>query len=173
LDEFNSSNKYEITGEPTSLKKYQNKDKQIELENILKDKNKKIKVVKSGSMRWLVIPARQKEVWPVVESFWEDMGFDISSSKNTGIIETKWISEADLKKDDGALGRFDAWLDALANTSSRRKFRTRIEEGVEEGTTEIYLSQRSLLDGLDDHYDRKERHYQGSISPDKQYKIKK
>jgi outer membrane protein assembly factor BamC len=171
LDDFNSSNKYEITGEPTSLKTYQNKDKQKELENILKDKNKKIKVVKSGSMRWLVIPARQKEVWPAVESFWEDMGFDISSSKNTGIIETKWISEADLKKDDGALGRFDAWLDALANTSSRRKFRTRIEEGIEEGTTEIYLSQRSLLDGLDDHYDRKERHYQGSISPDKQYKI--
>ena len=99
-------------------------------------------------MRWLVVPAKQNEVWPVVENFWEEMGFDVSSSKRTGIIETKWIAESDLKKDEGTLGKFDAWLDALANTGTRRKFRTRIEDGVEDGSTEIYLSQRSLLKGL-------------------------
>jgi outer membrane protein assembly factor BamC len=122
--------------------------------------------VKSGAMRWLVIPARQKEVWPVVESFWEDMGFDVSSSRRTGIIETRWISESDLKKEESTLGRFDAWLDALANTGTRRKFRTRIEDGVEEGTTEVYLSQRSVLKGLEEHYDRKAKHYDNTVNPD-------
>ena len=95
LDDINASNKYSINGEPTSLKQFQNKDNN---KNIIINEKEKIKVVKSGSMRWLVIPARQKEVWPVVESFWEDMGFDVSSSKRSGIIETKWIDEADLKK---------------------------------------------------------------------------
>ena len=122
-------------------------------------------------MRWLVIPARQKEVWPVVENFWEEMGFDVSSSKRTGIIETKWIAESDLKKDESTLGRFDAWLDALANTGTRRKFRTRIEDGVEDGTTEVYLSQRSVLKGLDEHYERKAKHFDNTVNPDTVYQI--
>jgi outer membrane protein assembly factor BamC len=122
-------------------------------------------------MRWLVVPASQNQVWPVVESFWEDMGFEVSSSKRKGIIETRWIAESDLNKDDGALGKFDAWLDALANTGTRRKFRTRIEDGIEEGTTEIYLSQRSVLKGLDEHYERKAKHYEGTVNPDTVYQI--
>jgi len=107
----------------------------------------------------------------VVESFWEDMGFEVSSSKRKGIIETRWIAESDLNKDDGALGKFDAWLDALANTGTRRKFRTRIEDGIEEGTTEIYLSQRSVLKGLDEHYDRKGKHFENTVNPDTVYQI--
>ena len=171
LDDVNSSNKYTINGQPTSLKQYQNKDNKKNLINLIDNKKDKVKVVKSGSMRWLVIPARQKEVWPVVENFWEEMGFDVSSSKRKGIIETKWIAESDLKKDEGTLGRFDAWLDALANTGTRRKFRTRIEDGVEDGTTEVYLSQRSLLNGLDQHKRIKKKHFEKSINPDTVYRI--
>ena len=122
-------------------------------------------------MRWLVVPAKLNEVWPVVENFWEEMGFDVSSSKRTGIIETKWIAESDLKKDEGTLGKFDAWLDALANTGTRRKFRTRIEDGVEDGSTEIYLSQRSLLKGLSEHRSRKAKHFDNTVNPDTVYRI--
>ena len=171
LDEINTSNEYSISGQPTSLKQYQNKDEAKEAANLLQNKKEKIKVVKSGNMRWLVVPASQNQVWPVVESFWEDMGFEVSSSKRKGIIETRWIAESDLNKDDGALGKFDAWLDALANTGTRRKFRTRIEDGIEEGTTEVYLSQRSLQKGLDEHNEILERSKQNSYSIDRAYKI--
>src|SRR6056300_1053395 len=171
LDEINTSNEYSISGQPTSLKQYQNKDEVKEAANLLQNKKEKIKVMKSGNMRWLVVPASQNQVWPVVESFWEDMGFEVSSSKRKGIIETRWIAESDLNKDDGALGKFDAWLDALANTGTRRKFRTRIEDGVVEGTTEVYLSQRSVLKGLDEHYERKAKHYDNTVNPDTVYKI--
>ena len=171
FDDLNVSNEYSISGQPSSLKEYQSKDEAKEMANILQNKKEKIKVVKSGNMRWLVVPASQNQVWPVVESFWEDMGFEVSSSKRKGIIETRWIAESDLNKDDGALGKFDAWLDALANTGTRRKFRTRIEDGIDEGTTEIYLSQRSVLKGLDEHYERKAKHYEGTVNPDTVYKI--
>jgi len=171
FDDVNSSNKYIINGQPTSLKQYKNKDNEKNLANLIDNKKDKIKVVKSGSMRWLVVPARQKEVWPVVEDFWEEMGFDVRSSKRTGIIETQWISEADLRKDDSALGSFDAWLDALANTETKRKFRTRIEDGAADGTTEVFLSQRSLLKGLNEHKSRKDRHYEGTMNPETVYQI--
>ena len=171
IDEINTSDKYLIDGQPTSLKNYQNKDKKIEIQKLLAEQQKKIKVVKAGTMRWLVVPAELNNVWPVVESFWEDMGFDINSSKRKGIIETRWISESDLNTDESTLGKFDAWLDSLANTASRRKFRTRIEDGVEEGTTEIYLSQRSVLNGLENHKNAKDA--RGTYAPDEAYKIKK
>ena len=170
LDELSASDSYSVNGEPTSLRQYINKEK--DKDQILVNSNEKIKVVKSGNMRWLVVPAKQSQVWPVVEKFWEDMGFQASSSKRTGIIETSWVSESDIRKDDqDIVGKFDAWLDNLANTSTRRKFRTRIEDGVEEGTTEIYLSQRSLLKGLDEHNDRKSKHFEGTINPDSVYQI--
>ena len=170
LDELTDADSFAVNGEPTSLKQYINNEKG-EVQALV-DLNEKIKVVKSGNMRWLVVPATQSQVWPVVEKFWEDMGFQTSSSKRTGIIETAWVSESDIKKkDQDVLSKFDAWLDALADTSSRRKFRTRIEDGVEEGTTEIYLSQRSILKGLDEHYGRKSKHYENTVNPDTVYKI--
>ncbi len=171
LDELSSNNTYRIDGDPTSLKSFLDKDKnKIDISEIT-NKKEKIKVIKSGNMRWLVVPAKQEVVWPIVENFWEDMGFDVSSSKSKGIIETRWVTESDLNKDKSALGKFDAWLDALANTSSRRKFRTRIENGIDDETTEIYLSQRSLLDGLNDHKNRKARHYDNTVNPDTVYQI--
>jgi len=166
FDDLNVSNQYSISGQPSSLKEYQSKDEAKEMANILQNKKEKIKVVKSGSMRWLVIPATPNQVWPVVESFWEDLGFEVSASKRKGIIETRWIAESDLNNEDSTLGKFDAWLDALASSSTRRKFRTRIEDGTEEGTTEIYLSQRSLADGLGEHNSRKEILFDGSYRPE-------
>ena len=171
FDELNVSNEYSISGQPTSLKEYQSKDEAKEMANTLQNKKEKIKVIKSGNMRWLVIPATPNQVWPVVESFWEDMGFEVSSSKRKGIIETRWIAESDLKNEDGTLGKFDAWLDALASTGTRRKFRTRIEDGTEEGTTEIYLSQRSLAKGLDEHNSRKDILFEGSYRPEEVNRI--
>jgi outer membrane protein assembly factor BamC len=42
FDDINSSNKYLISGEPTSLKKYQNKD-QTEIKKLLSENEKKNK----------------------------------------------------------------------------------------------------------------------------------
>src|SRR6056300_764032 len=55
FDDLNVSNEYSISGQPSSLKEYQSKDEAKEMANILQNKKEKIKVVKSGSMRWLVI----------------------------------------------------------------------------------------------------------------------
>jgi len=171
MDEISTSNKYVIDGQPTSLKNFQNKEQNLETQKILSEQQKKIKVVKAGTMRWLIVPAELKNVWPAVESFWEDMGFDVKSSKSSGIIETKWISESDLNKEESRLGKFDAWLDSLSNTATRRKFRTRVEDGVDEGTTEIYLSQRSVLNGLEDHL--RTRESRKTLAVDEAFKIEK
>jgi len=68
-------------------------------------------------------------------------------------METEWIKEGDLMTNDnkGTLDKFDAWLDSLASgTANRKKFRTRLERGLQDGTTEIYMTHRSVDTALDD-----------------------
>ena len=107
-----------------------------------------MKIVKAGAQRWLVVNAPAEKIWPLIRDFWIDMGFAVKKENpETGVMETEWIKQEDLKADDkkGALDRFDAWLDSLASgTANRKKFRTRLDRGLQEGTTEIYMTHRSV-----------------------------
>lgn len=171
LSEINANGDYTFDGKPTTYKNYSAKEKNKNEQNLIK-KDGQVRVIKSGNMRWLVVSAEFEPTWLAVESFWEDMGFAISKeSKLTGILETEWISEKDLNKDDSAVGRFDAWLDQLANTATKRKFRTRIEHGSEPNTVEVYLSQRTLLKGLEQHNEALERHFETTYDPNNRWKI--
>ena len=112
-----------------------------------------IKIVKAGSQRWLVVNASAEKIWPVIRDFWIDMGFAVKTENpETGVMETEWIDQQDLKVEDkkGALDKFDAWLDRLSGIADRKKFRTRLDRGQQEGTTEIYMTHRSIDAILDD-----------------------
>jgi outer membrane protein assembly factor BamC len=112
-----------------------------------------VKLERAGSQRWLVVKASPEKVWPVVRDFWTDLGFAVRvENPQTGVMETEWVDPSDLTKDDKGsyLDKFQGWLDKLNTLSSRQKFRTRIDRGTEEETTEIYLSHRSVSDVPDD-----------------------
>ncbi len=62
-------------------------------------------------------------------------------------METEW-KEADAIKAQEEKGsylkRFDKFLDKLSFEADRRKYRTRLENGSEPNTTEIYMSHRTV-----------------------------
>jgi outer membrane protein assembly factor BamC len=113
-----------------------------------------MKIVKAGAQRWLVVNAPAEKIWPLIRDFWIDMGFAVKKENpEVGVMETEWIKEGDLMTNDnkGALDKFDAWLDSLASgTANRKKFRTRLERGLQDGTTEIYMTHRSVDTAPDD-----------------------
>jgi outer membrane protein assembly factor BamC len=117
-----------------------------------------MKIVKAGAQRWLVVNAPAEKIWPLIRDFWLDMGFAVKKENpETGVMETEWIKQEDLKVEDkkGVLDRFDAWLDSLASgTANRKKFRTRLDRGLQEGTTEIYMTHRSVDATPDDGKER-------------------
>ena len=132
-----------------------------------------MRIVKSGNLRWLVVSETPEELWPHMESFWEELGFGIKVlNRRTGVMETEWIKSSKLNVDTnkGLGSRFDAWLDGLANLADRRKFRTRLDNVYEEATTEIYISQRSIVGMDQDAKDRIARLKEGSYSTEL-YKI--
>ncbi len=112
-----------------------------------------VKLERAGSQRWLVVKAPPEKVWPIVREFWTDLGFAVRvENPQTGVMETEWVDPADLTKDDKGnyLDKFQGWLDKMNSLNNRQKFRTRIDQGTEDATTEIYMSHRSVTEVPDD-----------------------
>lgn len=107
----------------------------------------KMRVERSGNQRWLVVAGTPDKLWQNIRDFWQELGFIVNIElPEAGIMETDWAeNRAKLPQDviRGALGKI---LDQLYSTPERDKFRTRLEKGAEEGSTEIYISHRGMLE---------------------------
>jgi outer membrane protein assembly factor BamC len=104
-----------------------------------------VRMERSGTQRWLVVPEVPDKVWPVVKDFWQEMGLLVSVERpEVGVMETDW-AENRAKIPQGllrdTLGRM---LDGLYATGERDKYRTRLERGPQPNTTEIYISHRGM-----------------------------
>lgn len=104
-----------------------------------------VRIERSGDQRWLVIKATPEKLWPVIKEFWTEMGFTIKrETPASGIMETEWAENRAKIPQDFVRNSIGKLLDGLYSTGERDKFRTRLEPGVEVGTTEIYISHRGL-----------------------------
>jgi|APLak6261690937_1056196.scaffolds.fasta_scaffold02658_2 outer membrane protein assembly factor BamC len=113
-----------------------------------------VRLERSGAQSWLVVNAQAEKIWPVIREFWTDMGFAVRvENPQLGVMETEWIESDAIKQDTSggnALDKFDKWLDKLSGFADRKKFRTRLDRGAEAGTTEIYMTHRSVTGAPDD-----------------------
>ena len=173
LSDVESNVEYGVPGESVSYNSYEDAKRAGYKKVEVLQNPEGMRIVKSGNLRWLVINETPAKLWPHLEMFWQELGFGIKIlNKRTGVMETEWIKSSKLKFDSkkGMASRFDAWLDGLSNLADRRKFRTRIENGVEKNTSEIYISQRSVVGMDDEAKERIARLKEGSYSTD-MYKI--
>ena len=105
----------------------------------------KIKIERSASERWLVVPEPPEKVWPVVKEFWQDMGFLIKTEgPEAGVMETDWNENRARISQDGIRNTLNSLLSGAYGTGERDKFRTRLERGALPDTTEIYISHRGV-----------------------------
>ncbi len=155
LTSVRSSDAYSVPGGTTTYNTYnQAQDGQeAGVEKVLPNSDG-VRMEKAGAQRWLVVNAPAEKIWPVVREFWIDQGFAVRvENPDTGVMETEWI-EADAIKaqeDKKNIGeKFDKWLDKLSGFADRRKFRTRLERGEKEGSTEIYMTHRTVAGAPDD-----------------------
>ena len=173
LSDVEANAQFGVPGEAVSYKDYEDAKKAGYTDVKVLQNPEGMRIVKSGNLRWLVVTEDPETLWPHLETFWQELGFGIKVlNRRTGVMETEWTKSSKLKVDSnkGLASRFDAWLDGLSNLADRRKFRTRLENGVTEGTTEIYISQRSIVGMDQDAKDRIKRMKEGSYSTDL-YKI--
>lgn len=104
-----------------------------------------MRIERAGNQRWLVLRGSADELWPQIRDFWNELGFIVNVDQpGIGIMETDWAEDrAQIPQDfiRSTLGRL---FDGLFSTSTRDKFRTRLEQGDEPGTLEIFISHRGV-----------------------------
>jgi outer membrane protein assembly factor BamC len=105
-----------------------------------------VKLVRAGSQRWLLTQQTPEQLWPQLQAFWVERGFQLDQEqKDTGLMETNWNeNRAKLPQDiiRSTLGRV---FDSVYDTGERDRFRTRLERSPE-GGTEIYISHRGMVE---------------------------
>ena len=113
----------------------------------------KIKIERTASERWLVIPEPPEKVWPLVKSFWQDMGFLIKmENPETGVMETDWAENKAKIREDPIRNAITGFLSGGNSTGERDKFRTRLERGALPNTTEVYISHRGVTEVYQNQY---------------------
>jgi len=155
LTSVRTSSTYNVPGSTSYSAYSQNQDAQEQNgpQPVLADM-KNVRMVKAGQQRWLVVNAPAEKIWPIVRDFWLDQGFAVKvENPELGVIETEWLQTDAIKPKEDNRGygeKFDAWLDKLSGFADRRKFRTRLERGEKDGTTEIYMTHRTVSAAPDD-----------------------
>jgi outer membrane protein assembly factor BamC len=104
-----------------------------------------VKIERFGDQRWLVVKGDPEKVWPVAREFWIDAGYKLLREEpQLGLIETDWFEDRAKIPQDLIRRTVGRVLEGLYSYPRRDKFRTRLEKGVEPGTTEIFVSNRNV-----------------------------
>jgi len=107
----------------------------------------KLRIERSGTQRWLVVPVAPDKLWSNVKEFWQDTGFLVNVERpEAGVMETDWAENRAKLPNDVIRGTLGKIFDDLYSTAERDKFRTRLEPGSEPGTTEVYISHRGMYE---------------------------
>lgn len=106
-------------------------------------KQDNIRVMRDKSTHWLVIQGTAQEVWPRMREFWLQSGMLIKrEDPRIGILETDWAeNRADIPQ-DFITRNISKLFDSIYSAATRDKYRVRLEQGSEPGTTELYLTHR-------------------------------
>jgi len=109
-----------------------------------------IRVQRDNNSRWLVIKGSAQQVWPRLREFFLQNGFLIKrEDPRIGIIETDWAeNRADIPQ-DFITRNVSKLFESIYSAATRDKYRIRLEEGTEAGTTELYLTHRGAEEVVD------------------------
>ena len=103
------------------------------------------RIERGGDQRWLVVKGEPDKVWVVAREFWLDAGYTlVRESPEVGIMETDWKEDRSKIPDDIIRRTIGRVIEGMYSTPRRDKFRTRLEKGAEPGTTEVFVSNRSV-----------------------------
>ena len=172
LSEYETSDTYNVPGAATSYTDFENlRNKKIEKVELLKDPDG-IKLVKSGNFRWLIVNKSPDKIWPHLEDFWYEQGFNMKKmNRRLGVMETEWTAAENIEEELSFSDTMDVWLASLTGSDDKTKFRTRLEKGSQANSTEIFISHRNR-DGLNsERLEAIDRATQNTYVPERVYSI--
>ena len=106
-----------------------------------------IYIERSGSQRWLVVHQSYSETFSDVRDFVLSSGLSLErEDKEAGILETTWADNYASEVLSGVQKWLSKGLGSVYTTPTRDKYRIRVEPGRLEGTSEVFLSHKGMIE---------------------------
>lgn len=100
----------------------------------------KVRELRDGDMRWLVVDAPTDAVWDKLIEFWQDQGILLEEQDpELGIMRTAWLENRANISRDFVTEAVRKVFEGLYETGLRDQYRVRLER-TDDGGTEIYLT---------------------------------
>jgi outer membrane protein assembly factor BamC len=102
-------------------------------------------VERDGDRRWLVVDGRTPDdVWPVLQEFWQQNGFSLTTdSPATGIMTTDWAENRANIPDDWFRRTIGRVIDFAYSSGTRDRFRTLVTRGAN-GQVDISITHSAM-----------------------------
>jgi outer membrane protein assembly factor BamC len=108
-----------------------------------------VKLMRDGQTRWLQTNLPTEKAWSLLQRFWADAGFELTTQNaDAGIMETNWSENRAKVPQDGVRKVLGRVFDLLYDTGERDMYRTRIERTAQ--GTDIYITHRGLSEQYED-----------------------
>jgi len=142
------------TGEGSATFKDYSKERQsnvVAMDRVL-PKQENIELIREGDdVRHLVITGTKEQTWEKMREFWLNSGMLIKrENPSTGILETEWAeNRADIPQ-DFVRSALSYVLESFYSAGTRDKYRVRIEESVEPGKVDLFLTHYGMEEVIED-----------------------
>jgi outer membrane protein assembly factor BamC len=105
-----------------------------------------IEVKRDGNLRWLVINQTPEQLFPKIEEFWYESGFNLDViDPKAGIMITNWAENRAKIPESGLRELLGTFLETVWDSGERDKFRT-ILERVQDNRTEVFISHEHMVE---------------------------
>lgn len=110
-----------------------------------------IEVKRDGDLRWLVVNQPPEQLFPKVEEFWYESGFNLDViDPKAGLMITNWAENRAKIPETGLRELFGTFLETLWDSGEREKFSTRLER-VNDNRTEVFITHQQMQEVLTDY----------------------
>ncbi|MBL0720263.1 outer membrane protein assembly factor BamC [Piscinibacter sp. Jin2] len=103
------------------------------------------RLMRDGNQRWLVTSMTPEQLWPLLQQFWQERGFELESEqRELGLMQTTWVENRAKIPQDFIRRALGSVIDGLYDSGERDAFRTRIERTG--SGSEVYISHRGAIE---------------------------
>lgn len=103
------------------------------------------RLMRDGNQRWLVTSMTPEQLWPLLQQFWQERGFELETEqRELGLMQTTWVENRAKIPQDLIRRALGSVLDGLYDSGERDAFRTRIERTG--SGAEVYISHRGAIE---------------------------
>jgi outer membrane protein assembly factor BamC len=104
-----------------------------------------LRIERNGNGRWLRTALPPEQLWPLLRTFWQDLGLEVAREQaDLGVMETNWAENRAKLPQDFIRSTVGKVFDGLYSTGERDLYRTRVERSADGKGTDVFISHRGM-----------------------------